>query len=269
MIDIRLDRFTLLAVWGMLVSANFMMSADRKNIKIYLLGGQSNMVGQADAVNLVPPLSEPYAGVKVWNNLSGTWMPLSANGRGRFGPEIGFGHAMAKAFPFADIRLVKYASNGTALYDDWDPETKGPEYVAFMKAVHSALADLAADGLDFEIAGMLWLQGESDALEGMAESYQERLWRFIRHLRTEFSADGMPFIIARIRDHFGGETGQAKIVRDAQVELAESAERIEWFDTDDLSLLDPGHYDADGLIEVGNRFAQKIIDLGYKSKSEK
>jgi hypothetical protein len=79
-------------------------------------------------------------------------------------------------------------------------------------------------------------------------------------MRIEFSADKMPFIIARVRDHFGGETGQAKIGRDAQVERAESNERVEWFDTDDLSLLDPGHYEAEGLIEIGNRFANKLAE---------
>jgi hypothetical protein len=84
-------------------------------------------------------------------------MPLSAHGRGRFGPEISFGHAMAKVFPSADVRLVKYASNGSARYDDGDPETRGPPYVAFMKAVYSAGADLEADGVDLEIGGMLWL----------------------------------------------------------------------------------------------------------------
>ena len=69
----------------------------------------------------------------------------------------------------------------------------------------------------------------------------------------------MPFYIARVLSHYGGKSGQAKLVRDAQVKVAEATNNVEWFDTDDAPIVDPksnpGHYNSAGLIEIGKRFA--------------
>ena len=76
------------------------------------------------------------------------------------------------------------------------------------------------------------------------------------HTSAEFSVLSMPFAIARVRNYYGGETGQAKIVRDAQVRIADSTNNVAWFDTDDCSMQDEGHYDEDGLETIGRRFAK-------------
>ncbi len=51
---------------------------------------------------------------------------------------------------------------------------------------------------------------------------------------------------------------QAKIVRDAQSNVAEATDGVAWFDTDDCTMVNAGHYDSAGLIEIGKRFAAKI-----------
>lgn len=122
------------------------------------------------------------------------WTPLAPAGQS-FGPELSFGHAMVKTFPDDDIRLVKYAENGTALYNDWAPPT-GAQYIAFLDTVKGALTNLATDKVEFDIAGMLWLQGESDALENKGQDYEKNLLAFIKHMRTKFATPKMPFIIA-------------------------------------------------------------------------
>ena len=62
---------------------------------------------------------------------------------------------------------------------------------------------------------------------------------------------------------YGGKTGQAKIVRDAQAKVAKTVKHVACFNTDDCPIVDPvknrGHYNAAGLIEIGKRFA-----AGYK-----
>jgi len=96
-----------------------------------------------------------------------------------------------------------------------------------MNTVNSALANLVTNGINYEISGMLWMQGESDAYEGQAASYETNLVNFISHMRAEFSTPEMPFIIARVLDYFGGDTiplysgtqtnpNQAEVVRAAQ-----------------------------------------------------
>lgn len=231
-----------------------------KAVKVVLLGGQSNMQGAGKRAELESPYSEPLDRVMIWN--WGKWVPLSPNLNinppGQFGPEISFGHAIAQAYPGQDIRLVKYAKGGTALYDDWSPDVKGEQYTKFMQNAKGALADLDASKVKYEIVGMLWLQGESDADENKGEDYEKNLTSFIAHMRKEFKTPDMPFVIARVRDHFGGATGQAKIVRDAQVKIGNSGKINAWFDTDDLSMRNPGHYDGAGLLEIGKRFAASL-----------
>ena len=233
------------------------LALEAKTVKVFLLGGQSNMFGVGGvATELKPPYNAPFRKVKIWNLNTNHWKPLSAKGS-KFGPELSFGHAMAQAFPESDIRLVKYAASGTALYNDWAP-TSGEQYLSFMSTARAALAELRSNNVDFEIAGMLWLQGESDAHEKQGAAYQKNLTVFIEHMRTEFKTPEMRFIIARVRD-FYGKGAQAKMVRDAQQQVAAGDPYVEWFDTDDCGpLVKGGHYASQGLIEIGDRFAGKF-----------
>ena len=88
------------------------------------------------------------------------------------------------------------------------------------------------------------------------------LVNFITHMREQFKTPGMPFIIARVLSFYGGETGQAAIVRDAQVKVAEADPNAAWFDTDDSPIIDPqtnqGHYNAEGNLLNGRRFAEAV-----------
>ena len=230
-----------------------------KPVKIFLLGGQSNMAGQLKEywADVQPPYKDPFPKIQIWQTKRSRWVPLAPTHR--LGPEISFGHAIAKALPDDEVRLVKYAANGTALYNDWAP-TDGPQYIGFMTAAQGALADLETNRVPYEIAGMLWLQGESDAAENMGAEYEKNLAAFIAHMRTEFKTPEMPFIIARVRD-FYGKGPQAELVREAQQALAEKMPHVAWFDTDDLNpLVNGGHYDLTGATEIGNRFAETYME---------
>ncbi len=224
-------------------------------IKVYLLGGQSNMVGAGKPAELSGLLAKPQEDVKFWTG--NAWGPL-APGATNFGPEISFGRAMKDALPKEEIYLVKYAAGGTALYNDWSP-SGGRQYAGFMHTVRAALANLDQEKVKYEIAGMLWMQGESDAKENQAETYAKNMRDFITHMREQFKTPGMPFVIARVRDHYGGATGQAKIVRDAQVDTAKTTEGVEWFDTDDYPMVNAGHYNGKGLVIMGKDFAKAIL----------
>lgn len=245
--------------------ASTTVSADGpRKTKVFLLGGQSNMAGLGKTTDMKDPYSKPFNIVKIWNAMTRKWEPLEGNfgasGKGSFGPELSFGHAIAEALPNDDVRLVKYAVIGTALYNGWAP-TSGAQYVVFMNTAKAALSDLKASRVDYEIAGMLWLQGESDAAENQAATYEKNLAAFITHMRTEFKTPKMAFIIARVLGYYGGQTGQAKIVRDAQVKVAKSTENVTWFDTDDCERVNEGHYSSSGLIEIGKRFAAGYSEL--------
>ncbi len=79
-------------------------------VKVFLLGGQSNMVGSGKPQELSGVHAEPQSDVKFWSGSA--WVDL-APGAGNFGPEIGFGRAMKDALPKEEIYLVKYAARQT------------------------------------------------------------------------------------------------------------------------------------------------------------
>ncbi len=255
---VTISKSVVLTIVSLILVTTTVSAKQTKTVKVFLLGGQSNMVGQGNTADLKSPYNVPLPKIKIWQAKTKQWISLAP--ASQFGPELSFGHAMAKAFHNDDIRLVKYARNGTALYNDWAPTT-GAQYVAFMKTVKGALADLDANKVKYEIAGMLWVQGESDAHEGKGEDYKKNLLAFIKHMRAQYKTLNMPFIMARVRD-FYGKGAQAKMVRDAQESVAQKTKYVTWFDTDDCGqLINGGHYDSAGLIEIGKRFAEKYIEL--------
>lgn len=227
----------------------------KEPVKVYLLGGQSNMVGSGKPAELSGVHAKPQDDVKFWKG--NAWGALAPGNR-NFGPEIGFGRAMKDALPKEEIYLVKYAAGGTALYNDWSP-SGGGQYKQFMKTARAAIANLEKEKVDYVICGMLWMQGESDAAENKAETYDKNMRDFITHMREQFKAPEMPFVIARVRNHYGGASGQAKIVRDAQQKIAEDTEGVEWFDTDDYPMVNAGHYNGEGLVIMGKAFAKAIL----------
>jgi len=244
--------------------------------RVFLLGGQSNMVGQGINAELVSPYNATQYDVSYWYGAWG-WTHLRpgfGNGGSNFGPEVAFGRAIKDALPGDTIYLVKYAVNGTALFNDWKPIT-GSQYIGFMNTVNAALAHLDNNGIDYEISGMLWMQGESDAYEGQAAGYETNLRNFISVMRTELGTPEMPFIIARVLDYYGGtlpplvgsqtDPTQADIVRAAQVAVAESTPYVGWFDSDNYQVANPisnpGHYGTQGQLDLGNDFA--TANLAY------
>jgi len=146
------------------------------------------------------------------------------------------------------------------LYGDWKPAPNpGPQYTQFMTDARNALAKLDNDGVDYEIAGMLYLQGETDAFDQKGALYEANLRAFIADMRTQFAKPDLLFIIARVRD-FYGTAAQSNLVRAAQVTIADDTANVEWFDTDTFNpLVNGGHYGTAGQLEIGNAFADTYL----------
>lgn len=230
--------------------------------RVYLLAGQSNMVGRGVCNELETPYDDPLPAVNFWHN--GGWTALRpgfGHTTDHFGPEVSFGRAIAAAYPDDDIYLVKYAVGATNLAVDWKPGVinPGPCYTAFKSAANAALDDLRDKELSPVVAGMLWMQGESDALNaGYAAAYQTNLTNFIQCVRDDFDADNMEFVMGQILTTYGTPTDNAK-VRLAQQTVAELDGRAAWFPTDDLQIGEVGgHYGTQGQIDLGLLYAEKL-----------
>ena len=218
------------------------------------------MAGFGTSVDdLSAPYSEAQPQVRIWNFLANDWSDLGPGFGSQFGPELSFGITLAAQDPSRTVYLVKHAVNGTSLYEDWKPGS-GFQWSLFRAVVTAALGNLDAAGVEYQVEGMLWMQGESDALEGQGAAYEQNLRDFIEAVRVLLDAPELPFVLGRIAVFFGDEANNSA-VRSAQQVVAESTSAAAWFDTDDLELVNFGHYDAVGQVALGKRFAGGLLGL--------
>ncbi|NLD50502.1 MAG: sialate O-acetylesterase, partial [Clostridiaceae bacterium] len=238
--------------------------------KVFILAGQSNMAG----VGMNHELPSEYLGsqekVKIYAegtvdaSLKGAWSTLRpgfGSGSGCFGPELTFGRDMAKAYPDSQIYIIKCGWSGTSLQGDWRPPsaggTSGALWKNMLSTVDKALSALGPD-FDYELSGMCWMQGESDACNIYpAKEYEGSLTAFISDVRKELNAPNLPFIIAMIDD--SNVWVEHAIVRQAQIDVSEKVPYVGIFDTKDYET-DGTHYKTQGILDMGSDFAQIMLE---------
>ena len=249
------------AVVLLTVSAGF--ASDDNPRKIWLLAGQSNMLGYTTNTSELPPeLQEPQPNVDYFDGK--TWQTVRPNMLAglAFGPELTFGRDLASALPEVNVLLVKCQAGLGDLYNDWrSPNTgrgpAGPHYKAFMELAKNAVASKPGA----EIAGMVWMQGEGDAYDDLteAQSYQKNLELLIQSIRTDLKTPNMAFVIGQISE--SQQWVHREIVRQAQAMVAQTVPRTAMVVTGDLPLSDGMHYTSNGQMELGSRFARQAILL--------
>jgi hypothetical protein len=235
--------------------------AHAQHLKLFLLGGQSNMVGQlAYSSGLPIALQSPQDDIPFyWRDSTGltTLRPGSGN---QFGPEVTFGRTVADALPAESFGLIKHASSGSDLTNQWDPNITGNVYETFRGVVANALTAMTSAGYTYEISGMLWTQGERDARVS-PNTYEADLNEFIADIRTRYGTN-LPFFISRLSDQQTDlpATGLAK-VRTAQENVAAADPFAYLIDTDGFSFnTDELHYDALGQQQLGIAFGEAYVN---------
>ncbi len=170
---------------SMLASVALGADDPAKPVKVFILAGQSNMVGQAvldldgkdyngGRGTLVDLLRRPDQAARFqhlrdgrgrWTTRDDVWVrfriedgPLKAGALGpgftaygdkhHFGPELQFGHVLGDHFD-NQVLLIKTAWGGKSLYKDFRPPSAGgevgPYYTKMLQEVREALANLATD----------------------------------------------------------------------------------------------------------------------------
>jgi Ca2+-binding EF-hand superfamily protein len=189
-----------------------------KPIQAFICAGQSNMVGWGDSTKLPEDLREGNDRVLMFED--GQWQPLRPHapafgGQKRvgltefhFGPEIVFGHEMAKAWPDETIGIIKFAIGGTSLLawkPDWSKEDADRVSQGRLGSLYKRLmekVEQASKARDIEIVGFLWLQGGGDMKHAdVAKEYLDNLKSLVAAVRKATGVSDLPFIYgtARIR----------------------------------------------------------------------
>ncbi len=169
------------------------------------------------------------------------------------------------------VAIIKYARGATNLYENWkaggDNTTTGDgaAYQSFQISVDEGLAALAAKypNAIIEIEGMLWVQGEWDALElSNAQNYETNLTNFIADIRLTYGTD-LPFVISRL------SSGQTYInatslatVQAAQDAVAAADPLASVFNTDTFGLFNDNlHFNEEGQQDIGDAASVQLLDF--------
>jgi len=239
-------------------------------IWVYILAGQSNMVGLGINESLSPENSAPVSGASIYdramidpNPHTNQWLPLGP-GFGEtddmFGPELAFGRRMREKFPGRRLAIIKMAEGATRLFDRWKAPT-GDLYQLLLSETYEQLQVLACQGQP-QVAGFIWMQGEADAVEqGAAQDYQQNLTQFILELRTDLGNAHTPMVAGLISTDAGWP--YADLVRRATVQVSDCLDRMDVVETDDLPVSGAAraHYTSDGYITLGERFADSMTKV--------
>jgi hypothetical protein len=251
-------RITFCAVTVLSLILPFSVIADEGHRQIYLLMGQSNMVGRGELTRW-----PPHPRVLSFNK-SGNWIPAvdplhEKSLRDRVGPGVSFGRGMLHVVDReVTLGLVPCAVGGSPL-SRW--EKGGDLYEATVRRAREA----AKHGV---LRGILWMQGEKDAKElALAKSYAKRLDAMILDLRREFGMPELPFVAAlpcaelAERDDRPG----AELVSESLRELPLRVQHTATVDSDGLkSTGDQTHFSTPSQRELGRRYAEAMATLlGY------
>lgn len=246
-------------------------------VAVYLMAGQSNLVGEG----LIENLDDPQYGVRfpaanIWgiSSLEGDrprtdFVDLAPGFDGYYdylGPELSFGRRIV-ALTHEEVYLIKDGLGATNLENDWAPDGINNSYDRFTQTVDTALAHLTAQGIAYEIKGMVWMQGESDVWnENFAAAYEENLNEFVTDVRSRYGSD-LPIAIGLIRGDLPTDNPEPLAqVRAAQRAVETTDTHTYLVDTDSFgdgdAVLKPDavHYNAVGQVLLGTSFAEALID---------
>lgn len=193
-------------------------------VDVYLLGGQSNMLGKGRISKLpedllsIPNIRLYADGPSVSSSFANQWVdfqPTSSDAT--FGLEFGIAERLQDLCPGRTIALIKYSYGGTSLELDWKPGPDasdtanwGSKFSAFMHVMTNGIAALEAEGWQPVIKAMCWHQGEQDAKDGVdapesstsADDYGANLVHFIGRIREQFAAyaapEGIRFVAGQV-----------------------------------------------------------------------
>ncbi len=209
---------------------------------LFILSGQSNMVGMNQDVSFTPAVNKAFGKNKVI-------VVKDAHG----GQSIRSWGKTNHEFPPPTTGRV--------------PKVRGELYDRLIEKVKTAIV-----GQPLKTVTFVWMQGESDLNNTAYDAYLKEL---LDQLETDLAFKRINFVIGRISDAGldGGKRREGIMtIRRVQQEFAEAHPRGAWVDTDDLNDRKDGekvvhdlHYTKDGYVILGARFSEKAIELIEKS----
>jgi hypothetical protein len=244
--------------------------AYRGQLSLFILAGQSNMVGWAP----LPEEKETDPRIYVFGNdyrwhLASEPMDSAANQVdtvsldriARFGPSMAFALASLDRDPKIVIGLIPCAKNSSSI-GQWQKDLSDQTlYGSCLKRAHAA----STMG---RISGILFFQGETDALDPVLypepepnpHNWSALFTAFVTDFRKDINEPDLPVIFAQIGSNTSTEAfTNWEVVREQQASI--QLPMTAMITTNDLPLLDGLHFTAESYNLIGERFAQAYWNL--------
>lgn len=272
-------------------------SEEAKKVDVIFLAGQSNMEGHTHISELQKKLtptqfqyysSEMTTRIKFYcdngknksNGFTKVYLGQGFNAS-RYGPEIGIAETLEKANLKREVILIKFCLGGTNIYSDWKSFSSSTSnsgsklFNEFLDFGDTAIAELEDMGLEVNLRGLCWMQGESDATQDrMTEKYEEyekNLFDDIYQYFEDKVEDEFHIFDAYISDcstwknyaaiNQAKENNAAKNPNHHIIDtLSEGLE----YDSEPTSGVDYFHYDSLSMIKLGQLFGEQIISYALK-----
>ena len=244
-------------------------------IDVYILCGQSNMVGSGNVAELNQDHPELafQDDVLYWYQLTtappadpdivaGSWGPLrelSAEGHS-FGLELSFGRAIADASE-TPVAILKTAANGASI-DFYTREGAASQYWLHLSHdARIAVLGLTAQGYEPTVRAFVWVQGSSDSNHPEYHLlYDENLEDLAAGVRLLWGND---LLVVQSQQHCCGPFPQDWIddVRNAKAMFRANDANATLAVTDDLTLRpDQIHFEWQSLLTLGERLAADLLN---------
>lgn len=241
-------------------------------LALFALAGQSNMSGWAPlpAEQTLHPRAFLFGNDYRWrlaqepiDHPEGQVDRISLDQGSELGtsPGLAFANALLKDKPEMVVGLIPCAKGNTTLHE-WRRNLGDDTLYG------SCLKRMAAATTMGEVAGLLFFQGEADALNPeqyndrilSAYDYGERFSQFVNDLRRDLARPNLPIIFAQIGSHASPDAFTNWAVVQAQ-QAAVNIPCVAMITTSDLPLRDGVHYTTESYQIIGERFAAAYFHL--------
>lgn len=239
-------------------------------MRLFILAGQSNMVGWAPIPESEPTDPRIYLFGKDYRwriadhpveDAADQVDMVSENRLAGFGPAMEFAFASLERHPEIAIGMIPCAKNSSGIIQ-WQRDLSDQSLYG------SCLKRARAASQMGEIAGLLFFQGETDAIDPVhypdptphPSQWSELFVAFISDFRNDLNHPELPVVFAQIGSVWSPEiypNWDFIMQQQASLQLPESA----MITTADLPLMDGIHFTTDSYRIIGRRFAQAYWDL--------
>lgn len=180
-------------------------------VDLIIFAGQSNAMGRKGDAAQYPPDTDgldaqiPFYWVTPQFGFSSDgWQTIQPQPghfpAGHFGPEITFARELKRRG--MNVAVFKFSQGATSLHQNWKRPGDGGLYDQMVGHIHRAKALFEAEGKTVRFAGLIWIQGESDAVEEHAGLYGKRLKELVEDLRDQVTGTpDLPVVLGLDEEH--------------------------------------------------------------------